>query len=155
MSREGQKPIVRLSIRQREALELLAPAGARAAKEDMAGATPAFPWRINGTGRAIRTEILRQLERRGLVVLTDGEYHITAAGLKAVMVLAHASRLQPDTRSQKSRLLPAGDDQPSGKCLANAGFLHFAVIPVGMSFEGAPLTRGEGTPELVLEFLPD
>ena len=64
MSREGQKPIVRLNIRQREALELLAPAGARAAKEDMAGATPAFPWRINGTGRAIRTETLRQLERR-------------------------------------------------------------------------------------------
>jgi hypothetical protein len=49
----------RLNIRQREALEFLAPSGTRAAKEDMAGATSAFPWRINGTSRAIRTETLR------------------------------------------------------------------------------------------------
>jgi hypothetical protein len=69
----------RLNIRQREALELLAPSGTRAAKEDMAGAMSAFPWRINGTGRAIRTETLRQLERRGLVALADGEYRITGS----------------------------------------------------------------------------
>jgi len=43
MSRDDQKPIVRLNIRQREALELLAPAGTRAAKEDMAGAKSASP----------------------------------------------------------------------------------------------------------------
>jgi hypothetical protein len=69
MSQDGQKPIVRLNIRQREALELLAPAYSKAAKPDIAGAMSAFPWRINGTGRAIRTETLRQLERRGLVAL--------------------------------------------------------------------------------------
>ena len=49
----------------------------------MAGAMSAFPWRINGTGRAIRTETLRQLERRGLVALADGEYRITDAGRQA------------------------------------------------------------------------
>jgi hypothetical protein len=72
----------RLNIRQRETLELLAPAGTKAEKEDMAGAMSAFPWRINGTGRAIRTATLRQLERRGLVALFDGEYRITDAGLQ-------------------------------------------------------------------------
>jgi ribosomal protein S19E (S16A) len=83
VSRNDQKPVLRLNIRQREALELLAPAGTKAAKEDMAGAMSAFPWRINGTGRAIRTETLRQLERRGLVALADGEYRITDAGRQA------------------------------------------------------------------------
>jgi hypothetical protein len=34
----------RLNIRQRETLELLAPAGTKAEKEDMAGAMSAFPW---------------------------------------------------------------------------------------------------------------
>ena len=82
MSRDSRKPIARLNTRQRGALELLAPEGTRAAKEDMAGAMSAFPWRINGTGRAIRTETLRQLERRGLVALADGEYRITEAGLQ-------------------------------------------------------------------------
>jgi uncharacterized protein YjhX (UPF0386 family) len=82
MGRDNQKSVVRLNFRQREALELLAPAGAKAAKEDVAGAMCAFPWRINGTGRAIRTETLRQLERRGLVALADGEYRITDAGLQ-------------------------------------------------------------------------
>ena len=82
MSRDDQKPIVRLNIRQRKALELVAPAGTKATKEDIAGAMSAFPWRINGTGRAIRTETLRQLERRGLVALADGEYRITEAGLQ-------------------------------------------------------------------------
>jgi len=82
MGRDGQRRILRLNFRQREALELLAPAGTKAAKEDMAGAMSAFPWRINGTGHAIRTETLRQLERRGLVVLADGEYRITEAGLQ-------------------------------------------------------------------------
>ena len=74
----------RLNARQREALELLAPAGTKAAKEDMAGAMSAFPWRINGTGRAIRTETLRQLECRGLVALADGEYRLTDAGTQLV-----------------------------------------------------------------------
>jgi hypothetical protein len=78
--------VYQLNIRQREALELLAPDGTKAAKEDMAGAMSAFPWRINGTGRAIRTETLRQLERRGLVALADGEFRITDAGLKLVGV---------------------------------------------------------------------
>lgn len=73
--------MVRLNIRQREALELPVPAGTKAAKEDLAGAMSAFPWRINGTGSAIRTENLRQLERRGLVTLANSEYRITAAGL--------------------------------------------------------------------------
>ncbi len=82
MSRDGRKPGARLNIRQWEALDLLALAGTKAAKEDMAGAMSAFPWRINGTGRAIRTETLRQLERRGLVALVDGEYRITEAGLQ-------------------------------------------------------------------------
>lgn len=72
----------RLNIRQREALALLAPAGTRAAKEDMVGAMSALPWRISGTGRAIRTATLRQLERCGLVALADGEYRITDDGLK-------------------------------------------------------------------------
>jgi ribosomal protein S19E (S16A) len=76
--------MVRLNIRQREALELLAPAGTKAAKEDVAGAMSALPWRIDGTGRAIRTETLRQLERRGLVALADGEYRITDAGQQLV-----------------------------------------------------------------------
>ncbi|MBO1909689.1 hypothetical protein J4G37_33430 [Microvirga sp. 3-52] len=56
----------------------------------------AFPWRINGTGRAIRTETLRQLERRGLVALADGEYRITDDGLQ----LAKGS---PPGGSQKAR----------------------------------------------------
>jgi ribosomal protein S19E (S16A) len=86
----------RLNIRQREAQELLAPSGTRAAKEDMADAMSAFPWRINGTGRAIRTETLRQLERRGLVALADGEYRITDDGLQ----LARGS---PPGGSQKAR----------------------------------------------------
>jgi uncharacterized protein YjhX (UPF0386 family) len=84
MSWDGQKPMVRLNIRQQEALEILAPDGTKAAKEDMAGAMSAFPWRINDTGRAIRTKTLRQLERRGLVALADGEYRITDAGLQLI-----------------------------------------------------------------------
>jgi hypothetical protein len=81
MSWDGERPVLRLNICQWEALELLAPEGTKAAKEDVAGAMPAFPWRINGTGRAIRTNTLRQLERCGLVALADGEYRITAAGV--------------------------------------------------------------------------
>jgi ribosomal protein S19E (S16A) len=52
----------------------------------MAGAMSAIPWRLNGTGRAIRTATLRQLERRGLVALADGEYRITDAGLQLIRV---------------------------------------------------------------------
>jgi len=82
MSIDCQRHIVRLNVRQREALVLLASKSTRAAKPDTAGAISAFPWRLNGTGRAIRTETLRQLERRGLVALADGEYRITDAGLQ-------------------------------------------------------------------------
>jgi len=84
MGRNRQRPVLRLNTRQWEALELLAPAGTRAAKEDIAGAMSAFPWRINGTGRAIRTETLRLSERRGLVALADGGYRLTDAGTQLV-----------------------------------------------------------------------
>jgi hypothetical protein len=83
----------------------MAPAGTKATKEDLAGAMSAFPWRINASGRAIRTVTLRQLEHRGLVALADGEYRITDAGLQLAKQLMDRATNKCRTNSKLPELV--------------------------------------------------